>query len=174
MARLKPSGIRLRVWRALRDSERQEALDLNADPDRQLSTLRRLTQQAAHRPLPSSPVPGAMRFVEHQLPPPRLARSKRHALGKMLPSSPALSRRCCPSSRLTRPPVLSPVCSRRPRGLVARGPDHCQWPSIQHLDTTLRPGRDEQSRCAARRTGSAILVTVKSARLEHSFRKREA
>lgn len=80
MARLKPSGIRLRVWRALRDSERQEALDLNADPDRQLSTLRRLTQQAAHRPLPSSPVPGAMRFVEHQLPPPKLARSKRHAL----------------------------------------------------------------------------------------------
>ena len=81
MARLKPSGIRLRVWRVLRESERKEALDQSYDRDRQLSTLRRLTQQAANRPLPSAPATSAMSFIE-QAPARKLARAKRHVLGK--------------------------------------------------------------------------------------------
>ena len=70
MARLKPDGIRLRAWRALREEQRQNALLLCGDREQQRSELQRLDAIAPAWTAPPQTC------VER----PQLARSRRQSL----------------------------------------------------------------------------------------------
>ena len=76
MGKFKPSGIRLRVWRLLREEQRAEALMHSGDLEKQRSVLQQLAA-ACPRQLPL-PCPAAQPSARKDLP--RLARSKQFAL----------------------------------------------------------------------------------------------
>ena len=59
MARIKPSGVTIRVWRQLTEAEKAGALKLCQQPDELAHRLRQLKAAAANRPPPAVPLSAA-------------------------------------------------------------------------------------------------------------------